>query len=166
MKKRRLVRQNKNEGILNKIYDDFKASQRNREKKEIKQKEFQIKKDLEKLKVKERELQLKEDYIKKNDEVLKIKEKCASNTQAQIHKKLWTIHNEPPTTSDFACVLSHVSENIQHCGLRKTINGSITRMDCLFRNPIRVFPFLCFFFIFLSYTAFIRESKVFPTVKN
>ena len=83
MKKRRLTKQYKSEGILNKIYDDFKASQKNREKKEIKQKEFQIKKDLEKLKTKERELQIKEDDIKKRDEVLKIKDLEIKNRDQQ-----------------------------------------------------------------------------------
>ena len=37
MRKKRVVRQMKSGSILNKIYDDFKANQKNREKKELKQ---------------------------------------------------------------------------------------------------------------------------------
>ena len=37
---------NKNPGILNRVYEDFKNKQKNKEKKEIKLREEQIKKEL------------------------------------------------------------------------------------------------------------------------
>ena len=41
------------------MYEDFRASQNNKEKKEIKFRETQIRKDLEKIKVREKEITLK-----------------------------------------------------------------------------------------------------------
>ena len=54
--------------LLNKVFDEYKKKQKNKEKKEIKIKEEIIKKDLLKLKLKEKEYKIKDDELKKRDE--------------------------------------------------------------------------------------------------
>ena len=65
MKKRRSTVRTQNNGLLTKMYEDFRASQNNKEKKEIKFRETQIRKDLEKIKVREKEIIFKEEEFKK-----------------------------------------------------------------------------------------------------
>ena len=65
MKKRRSTVRTQNNGLLTKIYEDFRTSQNNKERKEIKFRETQIRKDLEKIKVREKEIIIKKKSLKK-----------------------------------------------------------------------------------------------------
>ena len=52
MRKKKQIRRIKNDGLLSRVYEDFKNNQKNREKKEIKFREEQLEKNQEKLKLK------------------------------------------------------------------------------------------------------------------
>ena len=54
MRKKKQIKKSK-DGLLSRVYEDFKNNQKNKEKKEIKFREEQLEKNQEKLKFKERE---------------------------------------------------------------------------------------------------------------
>ena len=56
------------------MYEDFKNNQKIKEKKELKIREDQIKKDLDKIKVKDRDIKVKEEDLKKKEDILKVKD--------------------------------------------------------------------------------------------
>ena len=70
MRKKKQIRRIKHDGLLSRVYEDFRSNQKNKEKKEIKFREEQLEKNQEKLKLKERELKLKDKECLKRDEEL------------------------------------------------------------------------------------------------
>ena len=74
MRKNSRTKKNKTTSIFNKMYEDFKNNQKIKEKKELKIREDQIKKDLDKIKVKDRDIRTKEEDLKKKEDILKVKD--------------------------------------------------------------------------------------------
>ena len=87
MRKKKQIRRIKNDGLLSRVYEDFKNNQKNREKKEIKFREEQLEKNQEKLKLKERELKLKDKECLKRDEELKLKEEKLKHLEKEQKQK-------------------------------------------------------------------------------
>ena len=89
--KKRISSKKREAGILDRVYQDFKNRRKLQERKEVKLKSEQIKKDLEKIKQKDKEQKLKEKEQSKTEELIKLKDKeqkIKDEEQAQIEEKL------------------------------------------------------------------------------